>query len=64
MKLCRDCAHYKTGLMPECRHTGNLNATPDYVNGGEHRWEYATAQAVRVIRDMCGPEGKWLEERS
>ena len=63
MKLCKDCKHYAgtPAAFPECVHPGNR--VPDFVNGGE-TYNYATAKAVRTISDMCGPDGKWHEEKA
>ena len=69
MKRCVDCKHFvipregTVGTAPHCRHPKNIET--DYVFGASGgRLMYQTAQAVRLVKDMCGPDGKWHEERA
>lgn len=66
MRLCNGCKHFAGDgptVVPQCRHALNYSLAFDYVNGKQARFIYATAQAVRMVSDLCGPDGKWHEER-
>ena len=58
--LCKNCARFSMLGTPQCGAPGNQ--TMNYVNGEKQAiWPYA--QNVRVDTTMCGPAGRWFEQR-
>jgi len=63
---CNECAKYALGIIaPErdmfCDH-GRRVVTDGY--GNQIGFARYYAEAARTAPDMCGPDGKWFEEKS